>query len=88
MYAKYLEEHNYIKENRVVKTKGDAKHIHIITVNVTSLHEVNRKWLAEQSADIILVQEHRQLHEINIFIRSSIRGSRPRVSTGPRCIYN
>ena len=47
----------------MVKTRGDAKHIHLITVNVTSLHEVNRKWLADQSADIILVQEHRLLHE-------------------------
>ena len=39
----------------------DSKYMDIITVNITALSDSARSWLAAETADIILVQEHRCL---------------------------
>ena len=57
-YQIYLEENNYIKQHKVLKVKGKQAYISIITANLTSLSDAARQWLSEQTADIILIQEH------------------------------
>ena len=58
MYQTFLEENKYSKQHKQLRARGKASHINIITVNVTSLSEAARKWLGEQTADVILLQEH------------------------------
>ena len=58
-YQAYMEENNYIKEHKLIRTKGKNSYIEMITVNISSLHDGSRAWLAEQTAEVILVQEHR-----------------------------
>ena len=60
-YREYPQSNNYIKENKVIKVRGKEQFLHIITMNITALHDVTRAWLVEQTADIILVQEHRMV---------------------------
>ena len=47
----------------LVSRSRATSHIQIITVNITSLHDVSRTWLSEHSADVILVQEHRMIYK-------------------------
>ena len=60
-YKTYLSENNFIKQHVVVQTKGHKTHMDIIFANITSLSDSARQWLSEQTAEIILLQEHRAL---------------------------
>ena len=62
-YQTYLEEKSYIKQQKVCKLKGKHAYISIITANLTSLSDAARQWLSEQTADIILIQEHHLYNE-------------------------
>ena len=60
-YKSFMRNNKYIKKHEVIRTKGQQAHMDIITANITYLSDAARAWLCEQTADIILVQEHRML---------------------------
>ena len=58
-YQAYMLDSDYVKQHKVITANGTSRHMDIITANITSLHDDAPSWLAEPSADSILVQEHR-----------------------------
>ena len=58
-----MRDNNFIKKHEIVRVspQGIPKFMDIITVNITTLSDSARSWLASQTADIILIQEHRCL---------------------------
>ena len=63
-YKQFMADNNFIKSHKVVQahSQGKQRAMEVITVNITSLSDGAREWLAAQTADIILVQEHRCLY--------------------------
>ena len=55
-YEQKIKQNNYIKRNQSLKQKGTTSNISMITVNINSLSDAARKWLSEQTADILLIQ--------------------------------
>ena len=62
-YEQMLKTNNFIKPNKVLRVSGKQRYIDIISVNITTCHDTARDWLCEQTADIILIQEHHMLYK-------------------------
>ena len=63
VFCRNISKHTMIiKANKVLRVKGKQKYIDVISVNITTCHDTARDWLCEQTADIILIQEHHMFY--------------------------